>query len=169
MRKLWQVMKGTPTSKILRRLRENPDLRAELDQLDIYFASDQVKEERHKLLAELLVTVDEKASEYELQMREQMERINNALEVFDAIYEGTDDLQAIHDYRQMLEDKVYQDYVNNRKRLRKKRTALVNLLEAQRPSGTVTQVTSRRRRQEIKLRRANNLKKAQKALKRKRC
>lgn len=66
LRKLWQVSKGTPCNKILKRIRENPDLRAEIDQIDTYFASDQVKEERHKLLAELLVTVDEKAHEHEL-------------------------------------------------------------------------------------------------------
>lgn len=66
LRKLWQVSKGTPTNRILKRVRENPDLRAEIDQVDTYFASDQVKEERHRLLAELLVMIDEKASEHEL-------------------------------------------------------------------------------------------------------
>lgn len=65
-RKLWLVSKGNPQNKILRRIKENPDLRAELDKLDIYFHADPNKEERHKLLADLYLIVDEKASEYEL-------------------------------------------------------------------------------------------------------
>jgi len=66
MQKLWQVMKGTPRNKTLKRIRENPDLRDELDKLDIYYASDQVKEERHALLADLVVIVDERSSDHEL-------------------------------------------------------------------------------------------------------
>lgn len=66
MRKLWQVSKGTPRNKILKRIRENPDVREELDKLDTYFSSDQVKEERHGLLSDLLVIVDERSSDHEL-------------------------------------------------------------------------------------------------------
>lgn len=65
-RKLWLVGKGNPQNKVLRRLRENPDLRAEIDKLDIYFYSESNKEERLKTLADLYLIVDEKASEYEL-------------------------------------------------------------------------------------------------------
>lgn len=65
-KKLWLVSKGNPQNKILRRIKENPDLRAELDKLDIYYHADPNKEERLKLLADLYLIVDEKASEYEL-------------------------------------------------------------------------------------------------------
>ncbi|NGX60290.1 MAG: Protein translocase subunit SecA [Chlamydiae bacterium] len=65
-RNLWLVNKGNPHNKILRRIRENPDLRAEIDKLDIYFYTDANKEERLETLAQLYLIVDEKASEYEL-------------------------------------------------------------------------------------------------------
>ncbi len=65
-RKLWQVNKGTPQNKVLRRLKEHPDVRAELDKLDIYFHGDANKEERAETLSQLYLIVDEKASEYEL-------------------------------------------------------------------------------------------------------
>ncbi|NGX37096.1 MAG: Protein translocase subunit SecA, partial [Chlamydiae bacterium] len=65
-RNLWLVNKGNPQNKVLRRIRENPDLRAELDKLDVYFYAEPNKEEKMKTLAELYLIVDEKASEYEL-------------------------------------------------------------------------------------------------------
>lgn len=63
---LWLVNKGNPHNKILRRIKENPDLRAELDKLDVYFHGEPNKEERFAELAKLYLIVDEKASEYEL-------------------------------------------------------------------------------------------------------
>lgn len=65
-RKLWLVSKGTPTNKVLLRLKENPDIRAELDRWDLYFHSDANKEERAKTLAELFMIIDERANEFEL-------------------------------------------------------------------------------------------------------
>lgn len=65
-RKLWTVSKGTPTNKILMRLKENPTVRAKLDQWDLYFHSDSNKEERNHTLATLYIIVDERANEYEL-------------------------------------------------------------------------------------------------------
>ncbi len=65
-RKLWIVSKGMPHHKILRRVRENPDLRAEIDKWDLYFHSDQNKEEKSAALSELLMVVDEKGNEFEL-------------------------------------------------------------------------------------------------------
>lgn len=65
-RKLWLVGKGTPQNKILKRIRENPNLRANIEKWDIYFYSDPNKEERQKALSELYIIVDEKSSEYEL-------------------------------------------------------------------------------------------------------
>lgn len=66
LRKLWLVSKGTPRNKILKRIKEDPDMRAALDKLDLYFYSDQNKEERSKALAELFMIVDEKGNEFEL-------------------------------------------------------------------------------------------------------
>ncbi|MCI5051575.1 MAG: preprotein translocase subunit SecA [Simkaniaceae bacterium] len=65
-RKLWLVSKGTPTNKILKRIKEHPDLRAELEKWETYFYGDANKEERAKTLAELYIVVDERASDYEM-------------------------------------------------------------------------------------------------------
>ena len=66
LRKLWLVSKGTPRNKILKRVKENPDLRASIDKWDLYYYSDVNKEERQKALAELYIVIDEKGNEYEL-------------------------------------------------------------------------------------------------------
>lgn len=63
---LWQVGKGMPHHKLLRRAREHPDLRGEIDTWDLYFHSDQNKEEKAEVLSELLMVVDEKGNEFEL-------------------------------------------------------------------------------------------------------
>ena len=65
-KKLWLVSKGTPRNRVLKRIQENPDLRAAVDEWDLYFYAEQNKEEKAKTLAELYIIVDEKASEYEL-------------------------------------------------------------------------------------------------------
>lgn len=65
-RKLWLVSKGTPQNKVLKRIKENPDMRAALDKWDLYYHADQNKAERHQTLAELFMIVDEKSNEYEL-------------------------------------------------------------------------------------------------------
>lgn len=66
IKKLWLVAKGTPTNKILKRIRENPDLRARLENMETYFWNEQNKEERFELLAELFIIVDERNSDFEL-------------------------------------------------------------------------------------------------------
>ena len=66
LRKLWLVSKGTPQNKILKRARENPTIRAQIEKWDIYYHSDTNKEERSKAIAELFIIVDERASEFEL-------------------------------------------------------------------------------------------------------
>lgn len=66
LRKLWLVSKGTPQNKILKRVKEEPDLRAGIDKWDLYYYGDQNKEEKQQALAELFIIVDEKANEYEL-------------------------------------------------------------------------------------------------------
>lgn len=63
---LWLVSKGTPQIKTLRRLKENPDIRAELEKLETYYHAEPNKEERHEALAELYIIIDERSSEYEL-------------------------------------------------------------------------------------------------------
>ncbi len=65
-RKLWLVGKGTPRNKVVKRFKEDPDMRAALDNMDLYYYADQNKDERLKLLAELYMIVDEKNSEFEL-------------------------------------------------------------------------------------------------------
>lgn len=66
LKKLWIVSKGTPRNKVLKRILEDPDLRTKIDELDIYYYGDQNKEDKTKILSDLFVIVDEKASEYEL-------------------------------------------------------------------------------------------------------
>ena len=65
-RNLWLVYKGTPHSNVLKKIRENPHLRAEIDKWDVYFYADPNKEERAETLAELFIIVDERANEFEL-------------------------------------------------------------------------------------------------------
>lgn len=65
-RKLWLVGKGTPQNKILKRAKENPDIRSSIDKWDLYYHGDQNKEEKAQALAELYMIVDEKGNEYEL-------------------------------------------------------------------------------------------------------
>jgi len=63
---LWLVNKGTPHNKILKRMKENPDLRAEIDQWETYFFGEQSKQEKIETLSELYMVIDERNSEYEL-------------------------------------------------------------------------------------------------------
>lgn len=65
-RKLWLVGKGTPHNKLLKRLKENPDVRVALDKWDLYYHGDQNKAEKQEALAGLYMIVDEKSNEYEL-------------------------------------------------------------------------------------------------------
>lgn len=66
LRKLWLVNKGTPHNKILKKMKEDPDVRAGIDKWDLYYYGDQNKEEKQVALAELYMIVDEKGNEYEL-------------------------------------------------------------------------------------------------------
>lgn len=65
-RKLWIVSKGTPQNKMLRRVRENPDFREEIDKWDLHFHLDQNKEEKAEALSQLFMVVDEKGNEFEI-------------------------------------------------------------------------------------------------------
>lgn len=66
IRKLWMVSKGMPRNKVLKRFKEDPDMRAALDEMDLYYYNDQNKEERQEVLSFLYMTVDEKGNEFEL-------------------------------------------------------------------------------------------------------
>jgi len=63
---LWLVNKGTPRNKVLKRLKENPDFRAEIDKWETYYFGEANKEEKYERLSELFMVIDERNSEYEL-------------------------------------------------------------------------------------------------------
>ncbi len=65
-KKLWLVNKGTPRNKILKRLKENPDMRAEIDKWETYFFGEANKQEKFETLSDLYMIVDERNNEYEL-------------------------------------------------------------------------------------------------------
>ncbi len=66
VRKLWIVSKGTPRHKVVKRMQEDPDLRAAIDNIDLYYHGEQGKREKAQALADLYIIVDEKGNEYEL-------------------------------------------------------------------------------------------------------
>lgn len=63
---LWLVGKGTPQNKILKRLKEFPDVRAEIEKCETYFHGEPNKEERLENLAQLYIVIDERNNEYEI-------------------------------------------------------------------------------------------------------
>jgi preprotein translocase subunit SecA len=63
---LWLVSKGTPNNKILKRIKENPYLRKELDDLETYFHLDPNKKEKAEEISKLYIVIDERNSDYEL-------------------------------------------------------------------------------------------------------
>lgn len=63
---LWLVSKGTPRNKILKRLKENPDMRSQIDKWETYFFGEGNKEEKAATLADLYMVIDERNNEYEL-------------------------------------------------------------------------------------------------------
>lgn len=63
---MWIVSKGMPSHKVIRRLREHPDLRADLEKIDTSFYDKQKEDERAEKLSELYIIVDERANDYEL-------------------------------------------------------------------------------------------------------
>lgn len=65
-KKLWLVGKGMPHNKVLKRLKEEPEIRASIDNLDLYYYADQNKEERARFLSELYIIIEEKSNEFEL-------------------------------------------------------------------------------------------------------
>lgn len=66
LRKLWLVGKGVPQHNILKKLKEDPEIRAGVDEWDLYYYSDQNKQEKTDALSVLYILVDEKGNEFEL-------------------------------------------------------------------------------------------------------
>jgi len=66
LKDLWLVSKGAPNQKVLKKVKEHPDIRAELEKQDTLFYSDQLKKEKIALLSNLYIIIDERASEFEL-------------------------------------------------------------------------------------------------------
>lgn len=66
LRLLWKVGCGMPRHRIVKRAREQPQLRDELDRIDLHFHAEQNKEERQKWQQGLLLIVDERTNEFEL-------------------------------------------------------------------------------------------------------
>ena len=65
-KQLWLVSKGTPCNKVLKRLKENPDFRAAIDEWETYFFGEANKAEKAATLSDLYIIVDERNNEYEL-------------------------------------------------------------------------------------------------------
>lgn len=63
---LWLISKGTPTNKVLKRYTENPDIRKELEAIDIFYYADLNKEAREEAIKDLYLLIDEKNQDYEL-------------------------------------------------------------------------------------------------------
>lgn len=63
---LWIISKGMPRNKVLKRLKEHPDIRAAIDSWDLHYYKEQNKKQRTESLASLQVIVDERANEFEL-------------------------------------------------------------------------------------------------------
>lgn len=66
LNKLWKVSKGMPRHKIVMRYKEDPDMRTEIDNIDLYYHGDQGKSEKADALSTLYIIVDERGNEYEL-------------------------------------------------------------------------------------------------------
>jgi preprotein translocase subunit SecA len=65
-KRLWLVSKGTPRNGILKRLKENPDMRAQIDKWETYYFGEGNKEEKFEMLSDLYMVIDERNNEYEL-------------------------------------------------------------------------------------------------------
>lgn len=84
-RSLWLVSKGMPLNRVLRRVREHPDLRALIDKWDVYYHAEQNKEECLEKLSQLYIIVDEHNNDFELTdkgMLQWVERAGGSAEDF---------------------------------------------------------------------------------------
>ncbi|ANH78638.1 preprotein translocase subunit SecA [Candidatus Chlamydia sanziniae] len=77
-RALWLVSKGVPLNRVLRRVREHPDLRAMVDKWDIYYHAEQNKEESLERLSQLYIIVDEHNNDFELTDKGMLQWVESA-------------------------------------------------------------------------------------------
>ncbi|EGK69624.1 preprotein translocase SecA subunit [Chlamydia abortus LLG] len=77
-RSLWLVSKGMPLNRVLRRVREHPDLRAMIDKWDTYYHAEQNKEESIEKLSQLYIIVDEHNNDFELTDRGMQQWVDKA-------------------------------------------------------------------------------------------
>ncbi|AFS23452.1 preprotein translocase subunit SecA [Chlamydia psittaci] len=77
-RSLWLVSKGMPLNRVLRRVREHPDLRAMIDKWDTYYHAEQNKEESLEKLSQLYIIVDEHNNDFELTDRGMQQWVDKA-------------------------------------------------------------------------------------------
>ncbi|NDD58402.1 MAG: preprotein translocase subunit SecA [Chlamydiae bacterium] len=66
IKNIWLISKGMPQSKVVKKIKEDPDFRAELEKWETYFHAEPNKEEKSDFLSQLYMIIDERASEYEL-------------------------------------------------------------------------------------------------------
>lgn len=66
LQQLWIVSKGMPRQKILKRIKENPDLRLKLESLETFYYAEPNREEKIEKLAQLFIVVDERSNDFEL-------------------------------------------------------------------------------------------------------
>lgn len=100
-KKFWLVSKGTPRNKILKRLKENPDHRAQIEKWETYFFGEQNKQEKYEAVSDLYMIIDERNNEYELTDKG-----------IKAWTEGTDDFIMIdlgHEYALIDQNPAFSD------------------------------------------------------------
>ena len=112
-RLLWIVSRGMPHHKILRRAKEHPDLRAEIDKWDLHYVSDQYKEEKAEAISELLMMVEEKSNDFELTDK----GITAWAEISDGAVEDFVMLDLGHEYAMIDEEELSEDQKMERKLL----------------------------------------------------
>ncbi len=66
MQNLWIVSKGMPKHKLVKKVKENPDLRVKLEQIETYYYAEPNREEKQTKLAELYLVIDERSHDFEL-------------------------------------------------------------------------------------------------------
>lgn len=67
-----------PLNRVLRRVREHPDLRAMIDKWDTYYHAEQNKEESLEKLSQLYIIVDEHNNDFELTDRGMQQWVDKA-------------------------------------------------------------------------------------------
>lgn len=135
-RSLWLVSKGMPLNRVLRRVKEHPDLRSMIDKWDVYYHAEQNKDECLEKLSQLYIVVDEHNNDFELTdkgMVQWVERAGGSTEDFVMMDMGLE--YALIDGNESLSpaDKINQKIAISEEDARRKSRAhgLRQLLRAQ--------------------------------------